>query len=53
MASCFGFQRRRRDIKVARRLIVPEGLMKVARLRKAYVATAEDGFANPWLSGAP
>jgi hypothetical protein len=27
--------------------------MKVARLRKAYVATAEGGCANPWLSGAP
>jgi len=35
--------------------------MKVARLRKAarlsspksYVATVEDGYANPWLSGAP
>ena len=26
---------------------------KVARLRKAYVATAEGGCANPWLSGAP
>jgi hypothetical protein len=25
----------------------------VARLRKAYVATAEDGCANLWLSGAP
>ena len=24
--------------------------MRVARLRKAYVATAEDGFANPWLA---
>ena len=23
----------------------------VARLRKAYVATAESGCANPWLSG--
>jgi len=34
-------------------LIVPEGLMRVARLRKAYVATEEDGCANPWLSGAP
>ena len=25
--------------------------MRVARLRKAYVATEEDGCANPWLSG--
>jgi hypothetical protein len=24
----------------------------VARLRKAYVATAEDDCANPWLLGA-
>jgi hypothetical protein len=34
-------------------LIVPEGRMRVAQLRKAYVATEEDGCASPWLSGAP
>ena len=31
---------------IARRLIVPEGLMRVARLRKAYVATGAVGIAN-------
>ena len=34
--------------------IYPGGIKtRVARLRKAYVATAEGGCANPWLSGAP
>jgi hypothetical protein len=36
-------------IVIARRLIVPEGLMKVARLRKAYVAIGAVGVANRWL----
>ena len=27
--------------------------MEVARLHKTYVATAESGCVNPWLSGAP
>jgi hypothetical protein len=36
-------------IVIARRLIVPEGLMRVARLRKAYVAIGARGVANPWL----
>jgi hypothetical protein len=33
-------------IVIAQRLIGPKGLMRVARLRKAYVATEEDGCAK-------